>query len=188
MVTAQSYIPAAEADPIVAARRVWGERAGWLYTELEAKVALAVDPWLASVRHEEARERLEKFATGDLTRYLRAVDSTLYAAAAGAVRTRLLVRGLRAHHDLLAAGIERLGRTDDAESFAATAHALVGLLNACLHLEREVLAPALTDLAGLDLAGLVADLSSLLAGGAIAPPEPPITAEGRPATRRAPAR
>jgi hypothetical protein len=126
---------------------------------------------VASVRREEARERLENFATGDLTRYLRAVDSTLYAAAAGAVRTRVLVRGLRAHHELLAAEIERLGRIDDAESFAATAHALVGLLNACLHLEREVLAPEPTDLAGLDVAGLVADLNTLLADGMIEPPE-----------------
>lgn len=129
------------------------------------------DPWLASARREEARERLEEFVTGDLTRYLRAVDSTLYAAAAGAAQTRLLVRGLRAQHDLLAAGIERLERIDDAEAFAATAQALVGLLHGCLHLEREVLAPALTDLAGLDLAGLVADLNTLLAGGMVAAPE-----------------
>lgn len=170
-VTAQIYIEATETDPSQPARQVWEERAEGLRRELEAKVGLATQPGLTSARRKESRERLEKFTRGDLARYLWAVDSTLYAAAAGAAETRLLVRGLRAHHDLLAAGIERLERTDDAESFSACAHALVGLVSAGLHLERQVLAPALASLAGSDVAGLVSDLDTLLAGGTIEAPE-----------------
>lgn len=169
--TAQIYIQATDTDPSATAYRVWGERAGWLYADLDAKVALAVDPGLDPAGREEARARLEQFTTGELTSYLKAVNATIYAAAAGAAETRLLVRGLRAHHDLLLAGIPRLARLADAEAFAAAAHELVGILNACMHLEREILAPTLSDLAGLDLAGLVGDLTTLLAGGVIEAPE-----------------
>lgn len=92
-----------------------------------------------------------------------ATDRTLYAAAAGAAETKLLVRGLRAQHLQLAAEIEQLERTDDPEAFAASAHILIGLLRACLHLEREVLLPALNDLPGLDLTSLLTDRDILLA-------------------------
>jgi hypothetical protein len=111
--TAQTYIQATETDPSLTARRVWDERTAWLYAKPEAKVALGVDPWLASARRKEARRQLQPFAPVELTGCLRAVDSILHAVAVDAEETRLLVRGPRAY-DLLPAEVTRLARFDNA--------------------------------------------------------------------------
>lgn len=165
------YIQATETDPRVAARAAWVERGQWLRAELEAKVWLATGLRLSAQRREQAREQLVNFATSQVKRYLWATDRTLYSVAEGAAETRLVVRGLRAHHQLLAEGIDRMERSDDTEAFAAAAHTLLGLLRASLHLEREVLLPAVAELPGVDLAGLLADWDTLLAGGVLEVPE-----------------
>ena len=100
-----------------------------------------------------------------------ATDQVLYSVAAGAAETRLLVRALRAQHDLLAARIAELKRADGSAEFAASAHALVGLLEVCHHVEQEVLIPALAVLPGVDLSGLIEDVDTLLSGGALKTPE-----------------
>lgn len=169
--TAQIYIQTTDTDPTTLARQVLNERTTWLHDELEAKVGLAAGLLLAPTHREQARGGLMEFCTHQVVRHLLATDRTIYAAAAGADETRLLVRGLRAQHDLLAARIYELGHIDDRERFAARAQMLVGLLRANLELEREVLLPALTRLPGLDLARVVADMDILLAGGLLDVPE-----------------
>jgi uncharacterized protein (DUF2249 family) len=169
-VTAQIYIQETETDPTALARRVLNERSKGLREELEAKVVLAADLRLAPMHREHARERLVEFCTHRLVRHLLATDRTIYAAAAGAAETRLLVRGLRTQHDLLAVRIHELRHHPEPDWFAAGAHMLVGMLRACMEVEREVLLPALIRLPGLDLPGLVADMGVLLAGGVLEVP------------------
>ena len=81
------------------------------------------------------------------------------------------MRALRAQHDLVAARIAELKRADSSAEFAASAHALVGLLEVCHHLEQEVLIPALAVLPGVDLSVLLEDVDTLLSGGVLNTPE-----------------
>jgi uncharacterized protein (DUF2249 family) len=120
---------------------------------------------------EEVRDRLVAFCASRLVRHRLATDQVLYSVAAGAAETRLLVRALRAQHDLLPARIAELKRADGSAEFAASAHALVGLLEVCHHVEQEVLIPALTALPGVDLSVLVEDVDTLLSGGALNTPD-----------------
>jgi uncharacterized protein (DUF2249 family) len=86
-------------------------------------------------------------------RYLAAADEALYAPAAGAARTRSLVRALRA------AAREAGGRAD------------ASALGVLFAIEEEVLVPELEELPGADLTTLVADLGTLLDGGELERPE-----------------
>ena len=119
------------------------ERGDELLAELGAKVTLVADLQLGLGDREEARETLTAFCTRQVVRHLLATDRVLYSVAAGAAETRLLVRALRAQHDLVAARIAALRLADSSAAVAASAHALVGLLEVCQHVERTVLIPAL---------------------------------------------
>ena len=162
--------PALRAQHTLRAQHMLRHRGDELLAELTAKVELASDLELPLALREEVRDRLIAFCASRLVRYCLATDQVLYSVAAGAAETRLLVRALRAQHDLLAARIAELKRADSSAEFAASAHALVGLLEVCHHVEREVLIPALAVLPGVDLSVLVEDVDTLRAGGALNAP------------------
>jgi hypothetical protein len=170
-VTSQIFIQGTTTDPAVRARQALRDRGEELRVELAAKVALATELQVPLIEREQARDRLIEFCTRRVVRYLLAIDGVLYSVAAGASETRLLVRALRAQHDLVAARIAELKRADGFHQLAASAHALVGLLRVCHHVEQEVLIPALAELPGVDLPALVDDIDVLLAGGQLNAPQ-----------------
>lgn len=157
-------------DPALRAQHTARDRADELLADLTAKVTLATDLQLPLARREEVRDRLIDFCTSRLVRHLLATDQVLYSVGAGAAETRLVVRALRALHDLVAARLAELKRADSSAEFAASAHALVGVLEVCHHIEQEVLIPALAALPGVDLSVLVDDVDTLLSGGALNAP------------------
>jgi uncharacterized protein (DUF2249 family) len=170
-VTTQIHIQDTAADPALRAQQTLRDRGDELLAELAAKVALATDLQLPLGRREELRDRLIVFCASPLARHRLAIDQVLYSCAAGAAETRLLVRALRVQHDLIAARIAELKRADSSEEFAASAHALVSLLEVCHQVEQEVLLPALALLPGVDLSTLADDVDTLLAGGVLNAPE-----------------
>lgn len=114
--------------------------------------------------HERLLDRLADPAVpaaalaDEVRRHLAAADAALYAPAAGAAETRLLVRALRTAGAALADLAEVPGRAGAA-------------LGVHFAVERDVLLPALGALPGVDLAALVADLETLLAGGSLDRPD-----------------
>jgi uncharacterized protein (DUF2249 family) len=111
------------------------------------------------------RAALADFCDQDLRSYLAAADQALYAPAAGAAETRLLVRALRATAADLGYRIDALSSASDAGSVAALAVGIEALLTTHLGIERAVLLPALAALPGTDLSALVGDFATLLGGG-----------------------
>jgi len=170
IVTSQIHIQGTATDPSLQAQHALRDRGDALLAEFAAKVALTTDLQFPLGRREELRDRLVAFCTSPLVRYRLAIDQVLYSCAAGAAETRLLVRALRVQHDLIAARIAELKRADSSEEFAASAHALVGLLEVCHQVEQEVLLPALALLPGVDLSALADDVDALLAGGVLNAP------------------
>jgi uncharacterized protein (DUF2249 family) len=168
-VTSQIHIQGT-ADPALQAQHTLRDRGDELLAELAAKVAVATDLQLPLGRREELRDRLIVFCTSSLVRHRLAIDQVLYSCAAGAAETRLLVRALRVQHDRIAARIAELKRADSSDEFAASAHALVRLLEICHQVEQEVLLPALALLPGVDLSALADDVDTLLAGGVLNAP------------------
>lgn len=154
-------------DQTMRTQRTLRDRGDELLAELAGKVALATELQLRLADREEAREALSDFCTHRLVRHLLATDRVLYSAAAGAAETRLLVRALRSLHELAAIRITDLGRADSSAEVAASAHALLGLLEVCHRVETEVLIPALAVLPGVDLPALADDLDTLLRGGVL---------------------
>ncbi len=161
--TAQNHIQPPRSHPGLWAQQVLRERGDELLAELVAKVALTAELQMPVVERENARHRLVDFCAQRLVRHLAASDRVLYSAAAGAPGTRLLVRALRAQHALVAARIAELRQVGSSTEVAPVAQLLVGALQVGLHLEQEVLVPALGTLPGVDLAALVAEVEVVLA-------------------------
>lgn len=138
MPSAEIYIEATETDP----------------------VALAQD----SIRALSRRLTVADLAA--VRDYLAAADRALYAPAAGAAETRLLVRALRVGAADLSQRIADLVQAPD----ASTAVGLEALLAVHLDIEQTVLLPALATLPGADLPALAGDLKTLLAGGQLDEP------------------
>jgi uncharacterized protein (DUF2249 family) len=169
-VTSLIQIDGTAADAALRAQQALRDRGDELLADLAAKVALATDLQIPLARREEIRDRLVDFCTSRLVRHLLATDQVLYSIGDGAAETRLLTRALRALHDLVAARIRDVQRADSSAEFAASAHALVGVLEVCHRIEQEVLIPALAAVPGVDLSVLVDDVHTLLAGGALNAP------------------
>jgi hypothetical protein len=153
------------------ARHTLRDRGDELLAELAAQAALATDLQLPLAQRVEVRDGLIALCTSRLVRHRLATDQVLYAIAARSAKTRLLVRALRAQHDLVAARIAEVKRADSSAELAAAAHALIGLLEVCHLVEQEVLIPALAMLPGVDLSALVGDMDTLLAGCPLDAPE-----------------
>lgn len=128
--------------------------------------------------HDRLRDRLASlaghepgivagFCSGELRRHLAAADDALYAPAAGAPETRLLVRALRATAAEIDGRIDALATAGDP---AGAARVLGSILAVHLTVEETVLLPALAELPGADLGLVVADLQTLLDGGCLERP------------------
>lgn len=136
-----------------------------LLTALRSKTALLTELRLGRADRERARAALTDFCTGEVRRHLAATDQALYAPAAGAAETRLLIRALRATAAAVAARIDALASADDADSAAGAARDVASLLTVHLAVEQDVLLRALALLPGADLPILTADFETLLEGG-----------------------
>lgn len=160
------YIESTETDPVVRAQSVLQQT----NQRLQGRLATLTEIEPAADAGESIRTAVTDFCTGELRSYLSACDQTLYAAAAGAAETRLLVRALRTTASVVHNHIDRLSSADGAASAAAFARATEAALRAHLAVERSVLVPALVRLPGADLPALVADLDTLLSGGRLESP------------------
>lgn len=164
------HIDGTEGDPAITAELAIREDTDRLLLAFQAKVALLVELHLDGATRDAARAGLVDFTTGTLRDHLAATDRVLYAAAAGAQPTRLLVRALRSQHRIIARYVDQVATAADSERTAQAAGALRAVLASWQEMEREVLLPALAELPGADLPTLAADLRTLLHGGAIDQP------------------
>ncbi|WP_329446265.1 DUF2249 domain-containing protein [Streptomyces canus] len=160
------YIESTETDPVVRAQSVLQQT----NQRLQGRLATLTEIDPVADAGESVRTAVTDFCTGELLRYLSACDQTLYAAAAGAAETRLLVRALRTTASVVRQHIDKLSSADSAASAAVIARATEAVLRAHLAVERSVLLPALVRLPGADLPALVADLDTLLGGGRLESP------------------
>lgn len=160
------YIESTETDPVVQAQSVLQQT----NQRLQGRLATLTEIDPVTDAEESVRTAMADFCTGELRRYLSACDQTLYAAAAGAAETRLLVRALRTTASVVRNHIDRLSSADGAASVATIARATEAVLRAHLAVERSVLLPALVRLPGADLPALVADWGTLLGGGRLESP------------------
>jgi uncharacterized protein (DUF2249 family) len=160
------YIESTETDPVVRAQSVLQQT----NQRLQGRLATLTEIVPVADAGESVRTAVADFCNGELLRYLSACDQTLYAAAAGAAETRLLVRALRTTASVVRQHIDRLSSADSAASAAVIAQATEAVLRAHLAVERSVLLPALVRLPGADLPALVADLDTLLGGGRLESP------------------
>jgi uncharacterized protein (DUF2249 family) len=165
------HISGTSTDPAVLASAVVRGEADRLLLAYQTKAALVTELRLdGSVRHQ-ARADLVDFAGDRVRPYLDATDRVLYARAAGAAETRLLVRGLRRLRESIDRHLNALLRAGAPDQVSAAAHALGAELAVCLDLDVAVLLPALAELPGADLPGLATDLRTLLDGGDLDTPE-----------------
>lgn len=169
--TSEIHIQGTDTDPAQRAQAVLRYLNAEVLADLAAKVVLATELDLSPAHRETAQYGLVAFCSDRLLGHLAATDRALYAVAAGAAETRLLVRALRAHHRLIADRIAELDHAGCAAEVTAAAHSLAALLGASQLIEREVLVPALAALPGVDLPVLVEDATLLLDGGTLETPE-----------------
>jgi uncharacterized protein (DUF2249 family)/phosphopantetheine adenylyltransferase len=169
--TQDIHIRGTSVDPVARAQAALIERGDELLGEFAAVVSLTGDLELSSNNRDEARTRLVAFCTTRLPDYLTAVDRALYAVAAGAAQTRLLVRGLRAQHQLVTDYLNSARRANTFDEVTVAARAALAALGAVREIERTVLLPVLAELPGVDLPAVVRDLDDVVAGGSLQTPE-----------------
>jgi uncharacterized protein (DUF2249 family) len=165
------YISGTSTDPVVRASLALRDDAQRLLLAYQAKAALVTDLRLDGAVREETHSNLVDFATSHLQPYLAATDRVLYATAAGAPATRLLVRALRRLRDTLDRHIHDLIGASTPCQAGHAAGAVDAVLAAVIELDRGELLPALAELPGADLPGLAEDLHTLLSGGDLATPD-----------------
>lgn len=158
------------ADPVVRARRSLDGRSDELRAELAAKITLATELALSPAERERARDGLVSWCTDHLCAHLAAANQALYAVAAGADTTRLLVRAVRDLQHQVNRHVQALTCTRGTEEFAAAAHELAAVVTAYLHVHTTVFLPALVTLPGADALDFVGDFDTVLAGGYLGEP------------------
>ena len=159
--TSDVHISGTSTDPAVRASVVIADEADKLLLAYQAQAALVTELHLDGARRQESFTGLMDFVADHLRPYLAATDRVLYAAAAGATGTRLLVRVLRRIRESLVRHADELGRAGTSDQAVTAAHALGVELAACVDIERSILLPALVELPGADLPGLAADLRTV---------------------------
>ncbi|ODU04384.1 MAG: hypothetical protein ABS81_10820 [Pseudonocardia sp. SCN 72-86] len=169
--TSEIHVQGTSNDPAVQARAVLQDRDDELLAELAAKTALVVDLHLEPVAREAAQDSLVRFCLQRVLPHLEMVDRAVYAVAAGAAETRLLVRALRALHVLVADAIDGVNRAESSGELAAAAHATAAVLGARNEVDHAVLLPALATMPGVDLPTLAQDIATLRGGGSLAAPD-----------------
>lgn len=165
------YISGTNTDPAVRASSALRDDADQLLMAYQAKAALVTDLRLDGIARQEAHTNLVEFAASQLRPYLAATDRILYATAAGAPTTRLLVRALRRLRDATHHHLAELAAADSPDQAIAPARTLGAVLATVMDLDRNTLLPALAELPGADLPGLAEDLHTLLSGNDLATPD-----------------
>ncbi|NKQ52440.1 DUF2249 domain-containing protein [Amycolatopsis sp. K13G38] len=165
------YISGTSTDPAVRASIALRGDADRLLLAYQAKAALVTDLALEGDVRQEAHTGLVDFAASRVRPYFAATDRVLYATAAGAPATRLLIRALRRLRDAAHQHLAELAAADNADQAIAPARALGAVLAAVVDLDRNTLLPALAELPGADLPGLAEDLNTLLSGDEPATPD-----------------
>lgn len=151
-------------DPVTRASIAISADAERLLFAYRAKAALATELCLdSSALHHQAHTNLVEFTVHRVRPYLTATDRILYATAARAAETWLLVRALRGLRESLTRHLDELAAATTPDQVSHSADALGAVLDACLDLDQTVLLPALAKLPGTDLPALAHDLHALLA-------------------------
>lgn len=164
--SSEVYIQATETDPAVQAQTAIGQT----HQRLQSRLAALISPGAGAGIGEHGPAALAAFCSGELCRHLAATDQALYAPAAGAAGTRLLIRALRATSAGLGHHIGALRSARDAASAAAIAYSIDAVLAVHLTVEQTVLLAALATLPGIDLPALASDLQTLLGDGQLERP------------------
>lgn len=170
--SSEVYLSGTGTDPAVRAAAVLADDAERLLLTFKAKAGLLTELDLDGATRRQAYTGLVEFTTGEVRPYLAATDRVLYATAAGAAGTRLLVRAARRLRDVLDRHADELVRASTPDQAGHVAQAFGEVLAACLDIDRTVLVPALAELPGADLPGLVEDLRTLRGGGDLDEPGP----------------
>lgn len=164
--SSEIYIESTETDPVVRARSALES----IQQQLQGRLVTLTEAEPSADAGESVHAALADFCTGELRRYLSSCEQTLYAAASGAVETRLLVRALSTTTGALDRQIDEIAAADEAATATDVARAVHAVLRTHFLVERTVLLPAVVALPGADLSVLVADLETLLGGGRLENP------------------
>ncbi|TCM36188.1 DUF2249 domain-containing protein [Kribbella sp. VKM Ac-2568] len=159
MPAAEIFIRATETDPDVIARSVVREA----HERLRAGLAELTNAHPVAGGDQFASAELVDFCLHELRPYLVAAGRDLYAPAAEAADTRLLVDALRIGSVALNAQIDDLAAAGAVDAFRISV-AIAAALNVHLQIEESVLLPALTGMRSVDPSLLAADLRACLAG------------------------
>lgn len=146
---------AADAAAVAAVEQHHALLAGSLATQVESLVT-AGDRW------QPARDALVAWCRGELLPHARAEEATLYPAAAGVDRARLLVDAMLAEHGVLATSVGTLAEATDGVRAARAATALRAVFESHLSRENDQLLPVLAQAPSVDLAGLLRGMHDLL--------------------------
>lgn len=165
------YISGTSSDPAIRASAALRDNADQLLLAYQGKAALVTDLRLDGITRQQAHTNLVEFASGQVRPYLAATDRVLYATAAGAPTTRLLIRALRRLRDAAHQHLAELAAADNPDLAIAPARSLSAVLATVIDLDRNTLLPALAELPGADLPGLAEDLHTLLSGNDLATPD-----------------
>ncbi|MDX3191665.1 DUF2249 domain-containing protein [Streptomyces sp. MN03-5084-2B] len=171
MSSASIHIQGTGDDPAVRAAAWLTGTIDTLLAEARSKSALLTELSLEPADRQAAQASLQEFCADRILRHLSAADQALYAPAAGAGPTRLLVTALRIQHRIIAHDISDLGTASTADQARAAARSLVTMLESCLEIHKSVLLPALAELPGADLPSLTQDMGTLLEGKHLEKPD-----------------
>lgn len=165
------HISGTNSDPAIRASAALRDDAEQLLRTYQGKAALVTDLRLDGITRQEAHTNLVAFTSSRLRPYLAATDRVLYATAAGAPTTRLLIRALRRLRDAAHQHLAELAAADNPDLAIAPARSLSAVLATVIDLDRTTLLPALAELPGADLPGLAEDLHTLLSGNDLTTPD-----------------
>ncbi|MEU7873713.1 hemerythrin domain-containing protein [Dactylosporangium sp. NPDC049140] len=115
-----------------------------------------------------ARDALVGWVRAELLPHAFAEEEALYPAAARQPAGRLLVEGMLAEHQAIAALVDELETASSPVVAAAAGRALRAVFEAHLAKENELVVPLLAEAPGVDLVGLLAGMHELI-GEAEAP-------------------
>lgn len=135
------------------------------HAQLAGALAAHVERLLAvGSAWEPARDGLVAWCRTELLPHAAAEEKTLYPAASGFDRARLLVDAMVAEHVVITGLVDEVAGAADGVRAAAAGRALGALFDTHLVKENEQLLPLLAQAPDVDLAGLLGGMHQLLGG------------------------
>lgn len=126
---------------------------------VEALMTSAVEP---GTSFETALRQTLDFCSGELLPHAAAEEATLYRAAAGSERARLLVEGMVAEHRVIVELVDEIDTASEPGRACAAAYALRVLFDAHLAKENDLLLPVVAAEPGINLAEVLGEIHELL--------------------------